>query len=70
MPRRLDTSTIAAIEFAITAAVKTALLPLTPALDALVNDILKTLGIGLGEAEARVNGVRCDGAARVNQASV
>ena len=47
-------------------AVKTAIQPLTPALDALVNDILQTLGVGLGEADVRVNGVRCDGAALVN----
>ena len=50
----------------VTAAVKTALLPLTPTLDALPNDILTTLGVGLGEADVWVNGVRCDGAALVN----
>lgn len=50
----------------VTAAVKTILMPLTPTLDALVNDVLKTLGIGLGEADVWVNGVRCDGAALVN----
>jgi uncharacterized membrane protein len=47
-------------------AVRTAILPLTPTLDALVNDILNTLGVGLGEADVWVNGVRCDGAALVN----
>ncbi len=35
-------------------------------LDALVNDVLRSLGIGLGEADVWVNGVRCDGAALVN----
>ena len=48
------------------AAVKAALVPLTPALDALVNDILNSLGVGLGEADVWANGVRCDGAALVN----
>jgi uncharacterized membrane protein len=51
---------------AVTAAAKAALLPLTPTLDALVNEILNSLGIGLGEADVWVNGVRCDGAALVN----
>jgi uncharacterized membrane protein len=50
----------------VTNAVKAVLLPLTPTLDALVNDILATLGVGLGEADVWVNGVRCDGAALVN----
>jgi uncharacterized membrane protein len=50
----------------VNAAVKAAILPLTPTLDALVNDILNTLGVGLGEADVWVNGVRCDGAALVN----
>jgi uncharacterized membrane protein len=46
--------------------VKATLQPVTPVLDALVNDILTSLGIGLGEADVWVNGVRCDGAALVN----
>ncbi len=50
----------------VTGAVKTTLQPLTPALDALVNNLLESLGIGLGEADVWVNGVRCDGAALVN----
>jgi uncharacterized membrane protein len=50
----------------VTGAVKTTLQPLTPVLDALVNDLLASLGVGLGEADVWVNGVRCDGAALVN----
>lgn len=50
----------------VTGAVKATLQPLTPALDALVNDLLASLGVGLGEADVWVNGVRCDGAALVN----
>jgi uncharacterized membrane protein len=47
-------------------AVKATLQPLTPALDDLVNDVLASLGVSLGEADVVVNGVRCDGAALVN----
>lgn len=36
-----------------------------PAIDGALNNVLKTLGIGLGEADVWVNGVRCDGAALV-----
>lgn len=50
----------------VNAAVKTVLMPVTPTLDAVLNDVLGTLGIGLGEADVWVNGVRCDGAALVN----
>lgn len=50
----------------VNAAVKAVLVPLTPTLDALVNDILNSLGVSLGEADVWVNGVRCDGAALVN----
>jgi uncharacterized membrane protein len=50
----------------VTGAVKATLQPLTPALDALVNDVLASLGVNLGEADVWVNGVRCDGAALVN----
>jgi uncharacterized membrane protein len=50
----------------VTGAVKATLEPVTPVLDALVNDILTSLGISLGEADVWVNGVRCDGAALVN----
>jgi len=31
-----------------------------------VNDILNSLGVGLGEADVCASGVRCDGAAFVN----
>lgn len=50
----------------VTAAVKTALAPVTPALDTVLSSVLTSLGIGLGEADVWVNGVRCDGAALVN----
>jgi uncharacterized membrane protein len=50
----------------VNAAVKIVLMPATPALDTVLNDVLGTLGIGLGEADVWVNGVRCDGAALVN----
>jgi uncharacterized membrane protein len=50
----------------VTGAVTTTLQPLTPALDTLVNSLLASLGVGLGEADVWVNGVRCDGAALVN----
>ncbi len=49
----------------LTALIKSILLPVTPTIDGVLNNILKTIGIGLGEADVWVNGVRCDGAALV-----
>jgi uncharacterized membrane protein len=46
--------------------IKALLQPVTKIVDGLLNNVLKTLGIGLGEADVWVNGVRCDGAALVN----
>lgn len=44
---------------------RTAILPLTPALDALLDNLTGLLGVGLGEADAWVNGIRCGQAALV-----
>lgn len=38
----------------------------TGAIDTLLNSVLQTLGIGLGQADVWVTGVRCDGAVLVN----
>lgn len=38
----------------------------TPALDQLLNSVLGTLGVGVGEADVWVFGLRCDGAVLVN----
>lgn len=43
--------------------IRSILSPVTPAIDGVLNSVLKTLGIGIGEADVWVNGVRCDGAA-------
>lgn len=45
--------------------IQTILAPAAPLIDGVLNNALKTLGIGLGEADVWVNGVRCDGAALV-----
>jgi uncharacterized membrane protein len=47
------------------AAVKPALTQAAPPIDALLNDVTDFLGLHLGEADVRVNGVRCNGAALV-----
>lgn len=47
------------------AAVKPVLTQAAPPIDALVNDLTDFLGLHLGEADVRVNGVRCNGAALV-----
>jgi uncharacterized membrane protein len=39
--------------------------PLGAALDPVLNDTLRLLGVGLGEAEVAVRGLRCDGSALV-----
>lgn len=49
----------------LTALIRSILIPVAPVIDGVLNNILKTLGIGLGEADVWVNGVRCDGAALV-----
>jgi uncharacterized membrane protein len=49
----------------LTALIRSILTPVAPAIDGVLNSVLKTLGIGLGEADVWVNGVRCDGAALV-----
>ncbi len=46
--------------------VLSSLLPVTAVLDGVLNDLLGVLGIGLGEADVWVHGVRCDGAVLVN----
>ena len=38
----------------------------TGSIDTLLNSVLQTLGIGLGQADVWVNGIRCDGAVLVN----
>ncbi len=49
----------------LTALIRSILSPVTPAIDGVLNNVLKALGIGIGEADVWVNGVRCDGAALV-----
>ncbi len=49
----------------LTSLIRSILSPVTPAIDGALNKVLKTLGIGIGEADVWVNGVRCDGAALV-----
>jgi uncharacterized membrane protein len=49
----------------LTALIRSILTPVAPTIDGVLNNLLKTLGIGLGEADVWVNGVRCDGAALV-----
>jgi uncharacterized membrane protein len=49
----------------LTALIRSILTPVAPAIDGVLNSVFKTLGIGLGEADVWVNGVRCDGAALV-----
>jgi uncharacterized membrane protein len=49
----------------LTALIRSILTPVAPTIDGVLNTVLKTLGIGLGEADVWVNGVRCDGAALV-----
>ncbi len=51
---------------ALTGAIVPALTPVTKILDGVLNDLLGVLGIGLGEADVWVHGVRCDGAVLVN----
>lgn len=46
-------------------AVRSLLLPLAPVLDSTINATLSALGLGLGEADVRVYGVRCDRAVLV-----
>lgn len=43
----------------INTALKTVVAPLGPPLDAILNSVLTTLGLGIGEADVRVYGVRC-----------
>ncbi len=43
----------------LTNALKTAITPIAAPLDAIVNTLLSTLGLGVGEADVRVYGVRC-----------
>ncbi|MCW5677978.1 MAG: hypothetical protein KIT65_08565 [Xanthobacteraceae bacterium] len=49
----------------VAALIRSILTPVAPTIDNVLNNVLKTLGIGLGEADVWVNGVRCDGAALV-----
>lgn len=49
----------------VAALIRSILTPVAPTIDGILNNVLKTLGIGLGEADVWVNGVRCDGAALV-----
>lgn len=50
---------------AVTRAIQNALAAATAPLDTLVNGLTDLLGLHLGEADVRVNGVRCQGAALV-----
>lgn len=47
-------------------AVVAALTPATRAVDSMLGNLVEILGLGLGEADVRVHGVRCDGAVLVN----
>ena len=38
----------------------------TGSIDTLLNTVLQTLGVGLGQADVWVAGIRCDGAVLVN----
>lgn len=49
----------------VTAALQALLTPLTPALDLIINTLLETLGLSLGEADVQVYGVRCSQAVLV-----
>lgn len=49
----------------VTRAIATPLSAAAPVLDDLVNGLTDVLGVRLGEADLRVNGVRCDGSALV-----
>lgn len=49
----------------VTRAIATPLSATAPVLDDLVNGLTDVLGVRLGEADLRVNGVRCDGSALV-----
>lgn len=40
---------------------RTILTPVGTLLDPVLNELLNVLGVGLGEADVRVNGIRCDG---------
>ena len=46
-------------------AVRNLLMPLAPTLDLTISGALSTLGLGIGEADVRVYGVRCRGAVLV-----
>lgn len=50
----------------LTGALVAALTPVTKIVDGVLNDLLGVLGVGLGEADVWVHGVRCDGAVLVN----
>ena len=45
--------------------VSTTLSTATPAIDQVLNTVLQTLGIGLGQADVWMLGIRCDGAVLV-----
>jgi uncharacterized membrane protein len=49
----------------LTSAVGSLLTPVAPALDGVLDNVLNVLGLGLGEADAQVNGLRCQGAVLV-----
>jgi uncharacterized membrane protein len=51
---------------AISPLVATALAPVGPAVDPILMSILDTMGVGIGEADVTVNGVRCDGSVLVH----
>jgi uncharacterized membrane protein len=46
-------------------AIREQLAPASAAIDRVLHDVLRTFGLGIGEADVWVNGVRCDGAALV-----
>lgn len=50
----------------LTGALTAALSPVSKIADGVLNDLLSVLGVGLGEADVWVHGVRCDGAVLVN----
>jgi uncharacterized membrane protein len=49
----------------LTSVVGNLLTPVAPSLDQVLDNLLDVLGLGLGEADTQVNGLRCQGAALV-----
>jgi uncharacterized membrane protein len=50
---------------ALSSVVSTTLSAATPAIDQVLSSVLQTLGVGLGQADVWMLGIRCDGAVLV-----